>query len=144
VVVPARQVVRRPVVQMVGSRHSSVSAPSITVTATVSPWWPWAGVSSPAGQPSSQASASGVTSSGTDQGRSAGGSGTATVSAASWAVSRASPDGTITVLRERMRASFWCGTARTEERPGRAARLSGWAKPDAEPGDTRRTHSASG
>ena len=30
------------------------------------------------------------------------------------------------------------------DRPGRAARLSGWAEPDAGPGDTRRTPSASG
>ncbi|HEV3504071.1 MAG TPA: hypothetical protein VG637_02175, partial [Actinomycetes bacterium] len=74
-VAPARQVVRRPVVQMVGSRHSSLSVPSTTVTATVAPPWSWAAVTSPAGHPSSQASASGVTSSGTDHGRSAGSAG---------------------------------------------------------------------
>jgi hypothetical protein len=72
VVAPARQVVRRPVVQMVGSRHSSLSVPSTTVTATVAPPWSWARVTSPAGHSTSQASASGVTSSGTDQGRSSG------------------------------------------------------------------------
>jgi len=72
VVAPARQVVRRPVVQMVGSRHSSLSAPSTTETATVAAPWSWAVVTSPAGHPRSQASASGVTSSGTDHGRSAG------------------------------------------------------------------------
>jgi hypothetical protein len=72
VLAPAFQVVRRPVVQMVGSRHSSLSQPSTTVTATVAPPWPWAGVASPAGQPTSHASTSGVMRSGTDQGRSVG------------------------------------------------------------------------
>jgi hypothetical protein len=66
VLAPARQVVRRPVVQMVGSRHSSLSEPSTTVTASTPPW-SWAPVTSPAGHPTSHASASGVTSSGTDQ-----------------------------------------------------------------------------
>jgi hypothetical protein len=64
---PARQVVRRPVVQMVGSRHSSLSAPSTTVTASVPPLWSWTGVASPAGQPTSHASTSAATSSGTAQ-----------------------------------------------------------------------------
>ena len=72
VLAPAFQVVRRPVVQMVGSRHSSLSQPSTTVRATVAPPWPWAGVASPAGQPTSHASTSGVLRSGTDQGRSVG------------------------------------------------------------------------
>jgi hypothetical protein len=72
VLAPARQVVRRPVVQMVGSRHSSLRLPSITVTATVAPPWSWAGVTNPAGQPSSQASTSGVTRRGTDQAAGAG------------------------------------------------------------------------
>jgi hypothetical protein len=60
------------VVQMVGSRHSSLRLPSITVTATVAPPWSCAGVTSPAGQPSSQASTSGVTRRGTDQAAGAG------------------------------------------------------------------------
>jgi hypothetical protein len=66
VLAPARQVVRRPVVQMVGSRHSSLRLPSTTVTATVARPWSWTGVTSPAGHPSSQASTSAVTSSGTE------------------------------------------------------------------------------
>jgi hypothetical protein len=72
VLAPAFQVVRRPVVQMVGSRHSSLSHPSTTVRATVASPWSWTAVTSPAGQPTSHASTSGVTSSGTDQGRSGG------------------------------------------------------------------------
>jgi hypothetical protein len=57
---------------MVGSRHSSLRLPSTTVRATLARPWSWAGVTSPAGQPSSQASTSEVTRSGTDQGRSTG------------------------------------------------------------------------
>jgi hypothetical protein len=69
VLAPARQVVRRPVVQMVGSRHSSLRLPSTTVTASAPRRWPWAGVTRPAGQANSQASTAGVTSRGTDQAR---------------------------------------------------------------------------
>jgi hypothetical protein len=75
VVAPAFQVVRRPVVQMVTSRHSSLSDPSTTVRAEPVPRWPWGAVVNPAGQPSSHASASGLMSSGIDQGRSATGAG---------------------------------------------------------------------
>jgi hypothetical protein len=57
---------------MVGSRHSSLRLPSITVTATVAPPWSCAGVMNPAGQPSSQASTSGVTRRGRDQAAGAG------------------------------------------------------------------------
>ncbi|HET7519360.1 MAG TPA: hypothetical protein VFN05_17055, partial [Actinomycetes bacterium] len=64
---PARQVVRRLVVQMVGSRHSSLRPPSTTVTAMAARPCPCAAVTSPAGQPSSQTSTSGVISTGTDQ-----------------------------------------------------------------------------
>jgi hypothetical protein len=52
---------------MVGSRHSSLRLPSTTVRASAAPRCPWAGVTTPAGQPNSQASTSGVTSRGTDQ-----------------------------------------------------------------------------
>jgi hypothetical protein len=72
VVVPAFQVVRRPVVQMVMSRHSSLSDPSTTVRAEPVPRWAWGAVVNPAGQPSSHASASGLMRRGTDQGRSGG------------------------------------------------------------------------
>jgi hypothetical protein len=71
VLAPARQVVRRPVVQMVGSRHSSLSAPSTTVTASAPPWSCTA-VTSPAGHSSNHASTSEVTSSGTAKARPAG------------------------------------------------------------------------
>jgi hypothetical protein len=74
VLAPAFQVVRRPVVQMVGSRHSSLSDPWTTVRATVSSPWSWTALTSPAGQATSQASTFGVTSSGTDQGGSGGAS----------------------------------------------------------------------
>ena len=57
---------------MVGSRHSSLRLPSTTVRASTAPRCPWAGVTSPAGQPNSQASTSAVTSRGTDQGWSGG------------------------------------------------------------------------
>jgi hypothetical protein len=68
VLAPAFQVVRRPVVQMVGSRHSSLSDPSTTVRATVAAPWSCTAVTGPAGQPTSHASTLAVTSSGTDQG----------------------------------------------------------------------------
>ena len=72
---PARQVVRRPVVQMVRSRHSSLRLPSTTVTATVAPPWSCASEATPTGQPTSHASTSGATRSGTAHGRWAGGGG---------------------------------------------------------------------
>jgi hypothetical protein len=68
VLAPAFQVVRRPVVQMVGSRHSSLSDPSTTVRATVASPWPCTAVTTPAGQATSHASTLGVTSNGTDHG----------------------------------------------------------------------------
>jgi hypothetical protein len=71
VLAPARQVVRRPVVQMVGSRHSSLSEPSTTVTASAPPW-SCTPLTSPAGHPTSHASTSGATSSDTDQSASSG------------------------------------------------------------------------
>jgi hypothetical protein len=72
VLAPAFQVVRRPVVQMVGSRHSSLSDPSTTVRATVASPWPCTALTTPAGQPTSHASTLGVTSNGTDHGGSGG------------------------------------------------------------------------
>ena len=120
-VAPARQVVRRPVVQMVGSRHSSLSAPSTTETATVAAPWLWAAVTNPAGHPRSQASASAVTSRGTDHGRSAGPAATGRASWARLAVSWTSSAGrVVVVVRERMRASFDAG-----EQDGRPARAGG-------------------
>lgn len=106
---PARQVVRRQVVQIVGSRHSSLSSPSTTVTATTDRPWPWAGVTCPAGQPSSQASTAGVASSGTRQASprspAAGGRARA-ASAARLAVSSASAaGGGGSARRDRRRAS---------------------------------------
>jgi hypothetical protein len=102
VLAPAFQVVRRPVVQMVGSRHSSLSEPSITVRAAPVPRWPWGSVTSPAGQPSSQASTSGVMRSGIDQTPAGAGSGATWL--ANWMVRSTSwePMGS----RERMRTSF--------------------------------------
>jgi hypothetical protein len=67
---PARKVVRRPVVQMVGSRHSSTSVPSTTVKAPAAPPWSWAGSCCPGDQASSQTSTASLRSNGADQGRS--------------------------------------------------------------------------
>jgi hypothetical protein len=103
VLAPAFQVVRRPVVQMVGSRHSSLSDPSTTVRAAPVRWWPWGAVTIPAGQPSSQASTSGVIRSGIDH-TPAGAAGSGATWLANWMVRSTSwePTGS----RERMRTSF--------------------------------------
>jgi hypothetical protein len=118
VVAPAFQVVRRPVVQMVTSRHSSLSDPSTIVRAEPVPRWAWGAVVNPAGQPSSHASASGPMSSGIDQGNGApvpaGGVAACPLATrfASWMVrpasraSRQAAAGDPTGSRERMRTSF--------------------------------------
>src|SRR4029453_13549844 len=60
VLAPAFQVVRRPVVQIVGSRHSSLRDPSTTVSAAPAPRWPGGAVTLPARPPSTHAPASGA------------------------------------------------------------------------------------
>jgi hypothetical protein len=69
VLAPAGQLVRRPVVQIVGSRHSSLSSPSTTVTASAPPPCRWTPELSPAGQRTNQASTSEVRRSGTGRSR---------------------------------------------------------------------------
>jgi hypothetical protein len=136
VLAPAFQLVRRPVVQMVGSRHSSPSHPSTTVRATVASPWSWTAVTSPAGQATSHASTSGVTSSGIDQGRSGGPSSRVgsfanrVVSSTSSASGQAGPGRAVStermvVLCEWSRPAHGSAAARGERRTRGPARASG-------------------